>query len=379
MESQSPSLAPQPAPELGATVSTRNAAIDHIRIVLTGLVILHHTAITYGGSGGWYWREEPNFSNMLLVTFNATNQSFFMGFFFLLAGYFTPVSFDRKGASRYLLDRFIRLGVPLLVYFFLISPFTIALGQLSEDGSLWGNWWHMITEGHFGPGPLWFAETLLIFALGYTAWRTFGPKQVSATLPSHLGLVIIAFVLAVVAFLVRLVVPVGEEVLWLQLGFFPAYIFLFAAGCATSASRALENVTLAKARPWMFVSVVMVAVVWWVIQHPLDGGRFEGGVSLNAVFYALWDPFTSWGFILGMLWGFRQFWSREIPLTRWLARRAFGAFIVHPPVVVAFSIAFISWTAPPIVKFFTVGTFAFIGSFMVASLLLSIPGANRIL
>ena len=38
---------------------SRNAAIDHLRIVLTALVILHHTAIVYGGSGGLYWRQEP--------------------------------------------------------------------------------------------------------------------------------------------------------------------------------------------------------------------------------------------------------------------------------------------------------------------------------
>jgi hypothetical protein len=30
--------------------------------------------------------------------FVTLNQAFFMGFFFLIAGYFTPASFDRKGA-----------------------------------------------------------------------------------------------------------------------------------------------------------------------------------------------------------------------------------------------------------------------------------------
>jgi glucan biosynthesis protein C len=83
----------------------RSHAMDHLRIVLTLLVILHHTAIVYGGSGGWYWREQPNGSQPLLLFFNATNQSHFMGFFFLLAGYFTPSSLDRKGAGRFIQDR----------------------------------------------------------------------------------------------------------------------------------------------------------------------------------------------------------------------------------------------------------------------------------
>jgi glucan biosynthesis protein C len=32
----------------------RTFFIDRLRVVLTALVILHHTAITYGGSGGWF-------------------------------------------------------------------------------------------------------------------------------------------------------------------------------------------------------------------------------------------------------------------------------------------------------------------------------------
>src|SRR4051794_31041093 len=106
-----------PLPEVQAVTAAtaiskqRSAAIDHIRIVLTALVIFHHVAIVYGGSGGWYWRAQPNASNPILLMFNAANQAFFMGFFFLLAGYYTPSSYERKGTTRFLADRLLRLGV----------------------------------------------------------------------------------------------------------------------------------------------------------------------------------------------------------------------------------------------------------------------------
>tara|TARA_B110000483_G_C18151807_1_gene525759 strand:- start:486 stop:839 length:354 start_codon:yes stop_codon:yes gene_type:complete len=74
-------------------------------------------AIVYGGSGDWYWREAPDASSIPLVFFNALNQSFFMGFFFLLAGYFTPQSLEKKGLGPFLTDRLKRLGIPLLSYF----------------------------------------------------------------------------------------------------------------------------------------------------------------------------------------------------------------------------------------------------------------------
>ena len=67
---------------------------------MTAFVILHHTAITYGAPGGWFYNElKPSgtVSSLLLTLFVATNQAYFMGFFFLLAGYFTPPSLERKG------------------------------------------------------------------------------------------------------------------------------------------------------------------------------------------------------------------------------------------------------------------------------------------
>ena len=39
-----------------------------------------------------------------------------MGFLFLLAGYFTPASLERKGYGRFLGDRFLRFGLPLLAF-----------------------------------------------------------------------------------------------------------------------------------------------------------------------------------------------------------------------------------------------------------------------
>src|SRR5579859_4418870 len=88
---------------------SRELYIDRLRSVMTVFVILHHTAITYGAPGGWYYNElKPSGSvaSLLLTLFVATNQAYFMGFFFLLAGYFTPPSLERKGYGKFLGDRF---------------------------------------------------------------------------------------------------------------------------------------------------------------------------------------------------------------------------------------------------------------------------------
>jgi len=359
---------------------TRNAAIDHLRIVLTGLVIFHHVAIAYGGSGGWYWREQANASQPLLLMFNATNQSFFMGFFFLLAGYYTPASYERKGMARFWAERLLRLGVPLLVYFFVLAPLTVAMARTSGGHAFWPGWWEMTRRGAFGPGPLWFAEALLLFAGAYAVWRWLRPAPGPAQeLPGFGALAFTAVILGAISFLVRLVIPVGKEIAWLQLGYFPCYIYLFAAGCAAAQARVLERITFRQAGPWLAVALLAWGTLPIFVFRPPWQGSFDGGFNANALSYAFWDPLVAWGAILGLLWAARIYWSRPAPLTTWLAGNAYAAYIVHPPVAVGLSLAARTWPLSPLEKFAVVGAAACVGSFLVGALLRGIPGGRRIL
>jgi glucan biosynthesis protein C len=125
-----------------ATARPRLLYIDNLRILLTILVVLHHTAITYGASGDWFFRDPGQISEVstiLMTFFVAINQSYFMGFFFLISSYFTPGSYDRKGAGPYLRDRFIRLGIPLVFYVLVIGAlvsYTLAVNLRGFTGSL---------------------------------------------------------------------------------------------------------------------------------------------------------------------------------------------------------------------------------------------------
>src|SRR6516225_4800486 len=78
----------------------RDFYIDCLRSVMIALVVLHHTAITYGASGGWFYHEllsSGTPSSVILSLFCTVEQAYIMGILFLLAGYFTPGSLQRKG------------------------------------------------------------------------------------------------------------------------------------------------------------------------------------------------------------------------------------------------------------------------------------------
>jgi peptidoglycan/LPS O-acetylase OafA/YrhL len=362
----------------------RNAGIDWVRTAMTALVIFHHTAIVYGGSGGWFWREQLNASNSLLVMFNAINQSYFMGIFFLLAGYYTPPALDRKGTRRFLADRLVRLGIPLAVFFFILHPMTVAIARTSEGEPFWAGWWWSTLERDFAPGPLWFAQALLIFTGAYLLLRRIAHRSSAspappARFPAASALAAAALVLGLISFLVRLVYPVGRELFWLQLGYFPSYTALFAAGCAAASSRLLEHISWSQAAPWMLASLAGCLLLPVVLVLRMDAGPFEGGWNLNALFYALWDPFVGCGMILGLLWAAQRWWSRETRLGAWLAASAFGAYIVHPPFLVALSVAAVPWGAPLLVKFALVGAAACGASFIASGLLRLVPGVGKII
>ena len=96
--------------------------LDHVKLVLIVLVILHHAFVAYGAPGSWYYKQPATDLKVVLplTVFVSTNQSFFMGLFFLLSAYFIESSLKRKGTGVYLKDRFYKAGHTFIVLLFYI-------------------------------------------------------------------------------------------------------------------------------------------------------------------------------------------------------------------------------------------------------------------
>lgn len=372
--------------------NSRTDFIDRLRVVLTALVIAHHTAITYGGSGSWFYREVTDGgrpSSLLLTLFCAVNQSFFMGMFFLLAGYFTPGSLTRKGTVRFLMDRGVRLGVPLLAFGFLLGPLAVALGSTAQGPSTLDRWSALLRTGPFVMGPLWFALALLLFTFAWVLWtraRQGMAQPVSRTeepLPGWRAWLLSAALVGLAALTIRQWVPVGHNVLGLQLGFFASYVFLFFLGTRASASRWLERVSPEQARAWGVVSLVAIPLLplGAALSGAFEGKAvdFDGGLGAAAVLYAFWEPFVAWGIMAFLLVQFRQrFNAQSLRWKRW-GEEAYGAFVVHAPVVVALSVLLAPWPAPPLLKFGLVAGLGTALSFLLARALRALPGLARVL
>jgi len=140
--------------------------IDNLKVLLITLVILHHVLNTYGAEGGWYYWQKTTHpaASIPMVVLITINQSFFMGLFFFLSAYFIPSSYNKKGAVRFVKDRLLRLGLPLVFYSFILSPVLIYLVDYFGKGQ------HITFLQFLGGfhdwidfGVLWFVAALLLF------------------------------------------------------------------------------------------------------------------------------------------------------------------------------------------------------------------------
>jgi glucan biosynthesis protein C len=182
--------------------------IDNIRWLMIMLVLSMHAAVTYSNQGGWYYVENNQLSRPVLFNFilyQSFLQSFFMPLLFFISGYFVPFAYDKKGPTRFLRDRAIRLGLPTLFYVFILGPLTEYYISHSwhpdpVDRSFVKEYTYYLTRFRFpgGTGPLWFCEALLIFCLIYTFYRKYSHHvSVKKFISQPTNLTLLSFILLV--------------------------------------------------------------------------------------------------------------------------------------------------------------------------------------
>jgi peptidoglycan/LPS O-acetylase OafA/YrhL len=373
--------------------------IDHLRAALVTLVVLHHVALVYGAGAPFYYVEPPftdPLAFVVLLSFVLFNQAWFMGALYLIAGYFIPGPFARKGSGSFLKSRLVRLGIPLIIWIFVLSPIS-AIGYWQMPAELtgitdplsWGAYPFLL-----GLGVAWFLALLLIFNFGYAAWRWLTRNRTSSSVsqsstPSYLGIVIFTLALAAVTYLVRIVIPIGKEVLdFPTLGYLPQYLSLFVVGI------------VAYRRDWfrttpgsMGVVGFVIALVATVILFPLaTSGRlfalaftepadfiFVGNGNWQSAIYALWDSIFAVGMCLAAITFFRRFFNKDSGFGRFLSQQSYAVYVIHIPIVVFIGSAMKGVQIPALLKFGVAAVIAVPTCFILAYLIRKIPGVSRVL
>jgi len=228
-----------PTLQTGSSLGSRMLFIDNLRVLLISLVVVVHLAVTYGAVGSWYYHDPATNlpTAIILIFISGPGMATGMGCFFLLAGYFTPGSYDRKGSKSFLQDRLVRLGIPLLIYDLLLDPLVVYIAS-GLHGSYWSFYsTYLLQEKGIANGPVWFIAVLLLFSLIYAAWRVLPRYRTHTTagarkLPSYRAIFCFIFVLGLVSFVVRIWWPADWifQLLNVPVGYLPQYISFYILG-----------------------------------------------------------------------------------------------------------------------------------------------------
>jgi glucan biosynthesis protein C len=391
-ETVTPGLQQSPPAASPAKGSGRLFFIDHIRVFLTILVILHHLMIIYAGTGGWIWKEgrEDEIADALGGWIVSVNQAYFMGLFLLISAYFVPGSYDRKGPVRFLGDRLVRLGIPLAVYSWIVRPLFIYFVLNWREGMPFAGWYGNVyfrVYGLLGGGPLWFIELLLLFSLVYVAARLLTSRHrprpsPEGQFPPSVWVALFALLLGVASFLVRLVFPVNTTFVPLnfQLANFCQYIALFVVGLVAYRRNWLLSLPDRVGRLWLWIGVgfILIFPPLALLAGAENDEPFLGGWHWQSMLYSQWEAFLCVSMCVGLIYLFRRHWNRQGALGRELSRAAYTAYLIHEPVITTLAVVAAGVMIYPLLKLVLAAVVAVPLCFALAALIRRIPYFDRV-
>jgi len=361
--------------------------LDNLKVLFAILVVFTHIRVAYGGDGSWYYISALNESNPVdifsTIFFYMTAglggifQASLMGLFFLMAAYFTPKSYDRKGASSFWKKRFVRIGIPILLYILLINPiisYLMAVGGIEPYSSsplIQGSFIDYYLSKFQSPELLigfltnfsitWFLVVLLIFSAVYTIWRQIIkidsiqkriPKELH--IPKFIYLLLFAIGLGFLSFLVRIVAPIDQFPFGIPVAYMIQYLMMFSVGVIAYRYGWFEQMTRQHVKIWaitMFAMVMLFFTYFFVVVGvDSDFSVFLGGLNVNALIFAIMDNIACMGIIFVLVKIFYAKFNKQGKLMKNLADSSLHIYLIHPFIAIPLSLGIMFIPLSPLIK-----------------------------
>jgi surface polysaccharide O-acyltransferase-like enzyme len=366
----------------GAPSPSRLLFIDNIRWSMIILVLSMHACDTYSPFGNWYYVDRPKSglgTSLFFGVYQSFLQAFFMAALFFIAGYFSASAYDRKGFSGFVRDRFVRLGLPTLLYMFVIGPLTqYFLSWTWGNGGFAHQWLLHLADGEWlsETGPMWFCAALLVFSIVYGLIRLTGwtENRLEFRDTRRHGAALTAFVavMAISTFLVRVVLTEETSVLNMHPGDFPQYILMFAAGAFGFRGAWMTTLPERLAVRWgafalAFAVPLFAGLILFGGGLQGETARYAGGFNPVSAGKCLWEALVCVAMGLLMLAVYRRHFDRQGPVARSLSDNAFAVYLIHPPILIGAAILLHGAAWNPVAEALLLTVMAALGSFAVSA------------
>ena len=347
---------------LPGTESSRLDYLDATRAFALVLGIVFHACLSFMPVFmGWAVQDVS--TSPLVTMFMTVSHSFRMEAFFLLAGFFSHLTFHRKGAGEFLRSRLLRIAVPFVVGWFLLRPLVISgwiMGSASLRGDvdvragLVGGFETLSTlpNGIFAGSHLWFLyymaliTTLVLVARGLLtatgSWKDALVRRADTLVAwlanSPFSLLILAVPTAIALWFMRFwSMDTPDQSLFPHFPALAIYGGFFVLGWMLNRQRELvTEFTRFTPQRWILAGLGIAAIlVLGEIERDPGHPHYVAAHVAYAISYAL----TMWSLVFLTIGVFKKLCAQPNAFVRYLADSSYWMYLVHLPVVVWLQVA----------------------------------------
>lgn len=334
--------------------------IDNVKVLLTCMVVAHHAGQAYGATGGVWLVNDMNKADFLKPFF-FINAAYMMGLYFFISGYFMMFTLERKHVQAFMADRLKRLGIPLLFFCFAIFlPLHYVLSDKQQ--SLFYFFIDLYcNKPPLAFGHLWFVASLLVYTFLYLT-----VNAVTNKLPQYKFRVWYPFVyiisLAVVTAFAREYYAIDVWRTWfipVEVSHIPQYLSMFWLGTIFYRQQWLAYLQGYMAIMYGTLAVVATLLLLlqpaWLPQHVSSEALLEACMCV--------------GISVGLMAVFKKWCNSTHRWIRLLSENAYGIYLFHLLIVIAWQIAFVGVAMNGTLKFALVTVLSIASALGVSHLL----------
>ena len=308
----------------------RHADLDWIKVLATLVVFLYHCSMFFNQ---FAWHVKNNIVNhTYILAFTLAVSAWIMPVFFVISGIGTVFSLRSRSGSKYLKERFSRLGIPLLFGVFILSPPQVYIERITHhqfEGSFWSFFPHYFDGVYLDIGGtgnfafvglhLWYLLVLLVFSIFTLPYfkRMVGSEEMGFSFKHYFFLPLIFFVTA--GFLN-----------FLNLGSWGIvnYLVLYIYGFMYFSRESFREFVRGKGTLFGVLSLGMTTlfVSWFMIGFPLEGPISLGYTALRVL--------SCWNSILFIFYLGDKFLTTSNSFLKYGSKASMPFYVVHQPVIV---------------------------------------------
>ena len=337
-------LQPRPTQE-------RYHGLDGLRAIMMLLGLLLHAMVSYmdapPGGEGWTFRDPSTHVIWTYLLFFI--HIFRMPIFFIMAGFFAALLYQRRGTKRMVVNRFTRILVPFVVGWLILLPVTLAgftFAFTAKAESLGEAWQAVVDAGFIGYYKdstihLWFLYYLLLFYVAALAalpiiryvpqtWCARGLRIFGWVITSRLRAVWLS--IPTVAILIRMG---NGGLLQTSVSFIPnkytfvGYAIFFGFGCLLYQRRDLLSTFNRGAWLRVVLALLLTPINLWAFTNSVTG---DGPPNLMMVWItAASGAMIVWLLTFGLIGLFMRYLNRPIPTVRYIVDASYWLYLIHLP------------------------------------------------